>query len=59
MTTRQIAHALTVSMKTVAGQLSAVYHKLGVHDRQALTAALAGAEDTGWGEPDGSGEAPS
>jgi DNA-binding CsgD family transcriptional regulator len=46
MTTRQIALSLTVSMKTVAGQLSAVYRKLDVHDRQALAAALTGA-----GEP--------
>ncbi|MBV9094004.1 MAG: AAA family ATPase, partial [Streptosporangiaceae bacterium] len=36
MTTRQIANVLTVSMKTVAGQLSAVYRKLDVHDRRAL-----------------------
>jgi DNA-binding CsgD family transcriptional regulator len=51
MTTRQIADTLTVSMKTVAGQLSAVYHKLDVHDRRALAAALAGTEGTGGGRP--------
>jgi DNA-binding CsgD family transcriptional regulator len=47
MTTRQIAHALTVSMKTVAGQLSAVYHKLNVHDRRALADVLASAGSIG------------
>jgi DNA-binding CsgD family transcriptional regulator len=57
MTTRQIAHTLTVSMKTVAGQLSAIYHKLDVHDRRALAAALAGAEGSSAGRP-GRGEEP-
>lgn len=40
MTKRQIARELTVSMKTVSGQLSAVYLKLDVHDRDALAAAM-------------------
>jgi DNA-binding CsgD family transcriptional regulator len=40
LTNRQIAHTLTVSMKTVAGQLNAVYRKLGVHDRRALAEVL-------------------
>lgn len=45
MTNRQIAQALTVSMKTVAGQLNAVYRKLDVHDRRALAAALGADSD--------------
>lgn len=40
MTKREIARELTVSMKTVSGQLSAVYLKLDVHDRDALAAAM-------------------
>ena len=40
MTNRQIAHELTVSAKTVSGQLAAVYRKLDVHDRAALAAAM-------------------
>jgi DNA-binding NarL/FixJ family response regulator len=40
MTNRAIAHKLTVSAKTVSGQLSAIYRKLGVHDRAALAAAM-------------------
>jgi DNA-binding CsgD family transcriptional regulator len=41
MTNRAIAHELTVSAKTVSGQLSAVYRKLDVHDRAALAAVMA------------------
>jgi DNA-binding CsgD family transcriptional regulator len=41
LTNRQIAQTLTVSMKTVAGQLNAVYRKLDVHDRRALAEVLA------------------
>jgi DNA-binding CsgD family transcriptional regulator len=44
MTKRQIADELTVSVKTVSGQLGAVYSKLDVHDRVALAAAMHGAE---------------
>ena len=40
MTKREIARELTVSMKTVSGQLSAVYLKLDVHDRDALAAVM-------------------
>jgi DNA-binding NarL/FixJ family response regulator len=40
MTNRAIAHELIVSAKTVSGQLAAVYRKLDVHDRAALTSAL-------------------
>jgi DNA-binding CsgD family transcriptional regulator len=40
MTNREIAKELTVSAKTVSGQLGAVYLKLDVHDRSALAAAM-------------------
>ena len=40
MTNREIAYELTVSAKTVAGQLTAVYRKLDVHDRAALTETM-------------------
>jgi DNA-binding CsgD family transcriptional regulator len=40
LTNREIARQLTVSAKTVSGQLSAVYLKLDVHDRSALAAAM-------------------
>ncbi|MEA2371101.1 MAG: hypothetical protein QOH12_1495 [Solirubrobacteraceae bacterium] len=40
MTNRAIAYELTVSAKTVAGQLTAVYRKLDVHDRAALATAM-------------------
>ena len=40
MTNREIAKELTVSAKTVSGQLAAVYLKLDVHDRSALAAAM-------------------
>lgn len=45
MTNREIACELTVSTKTVSGQLSAVYRKLDVHDRAALATAMAEAAD--------------
>ena len=45
MTNRAIAQELTVSAKTVSGQLTAVYRKLDVHDRAALAAAMAEAVD--------------
>jgi DNA-binding CsgD family transcriptional regulator len=44
MTNRAIARELTVSAKTVSGQLSAVYRKLDVHDRAALAAVMAEVE---------------
>lgn len=47
MTNRAIAPELTVSAKTVSGQLTAVYRKLDVHDREALAAAMAQAGDDG------------
>jgi DNA-binding CsgD family transcriptional regulator len=40
MTNRAIAQQITVSVKTVAGQLTAVYRKLDIHDRSALAAAM-------------------
>ncbi len=40
MTTREIAKELTVSVKTISGQLSSVYGKLDVHDRAALAVAM-------------------
>src|SRR5206468_4750763 len=40
MTNRAIAYELTVSAKTIAGQLTAVYRKLDVHDRAALATAM-------------------
>ncbi|MDX6677053.1 MAG: hypothetical protein QOE31_1105 [Solirubrobacteraceae bacterium] len=40
MTNRQIAQALTVSIKTVEGQLSAGYRKLDVHSRAELASIL-------------------
>ena len=40
MTNREIAKELTVSAKTVSGQLGAIYLKLDVHDRSALAAAM-------------------
>jgi DNA-binding CsgD family transcriptional regulator len=42
LTNREIAQALTVSVKTVSGQLTAVYRKLDIHDRAALAAAMQG-----------------
>jgi DNA-binding NarL/FixJ family response regulator len=50
MTNRAIARELTVSAKTVSGQLSAVYRKLDVHDRAALAAAMAETEAEAGGE---------
>jgi DNA-binding CsgD family transcriptional regulator len=44
MTNREIAKELTVSAKTVSGQLGSVYLKLDVHDRFALAAAMRAAE---------------
>ena len=44
MTNREIARELTVSVKTVSGQLGAIYLKLDVHDRFALAAAMQTAE---------------
>ena len=44
MTNREIAKELTVSVKTVSGQLGAIYLKLDVHDRSALAAAMQTAE---------------
>ena len=44
MTNREIAKELTVSVKTVSGQLAAVYRKLDVHDRAALAAAMQAVE---------------
>lgn len=55
MTTRQIARALTISMKTVGGQLTAVYQKLDVHDRRALAAVLAKAGGADGGQDGGDG----
>lgn len=43
MTNRTIAQELTVSAKTVSGQLTAVYRKLDVHNRAALAEAMADA----------------
>ena len=43
LTNRQIANTLTVSMKTVSSQLTAVYRKLDIHSRGTLAEAL-GAE---------------
>ena len=40
MTNREIASELIVSVKTVSGQLTAVYRKLDVHDRAALAAVM-------------------
>jgi DNA-binding NarL/FixJ family response regulator len=58
MTNREIALELTVSTKTVSGQLSAVYRKLDVHDRAALTAAMDDVADQAWREsvPEGNPE---
>lgn len=47
MTNREIAKELTVSAKTVSGQLAAVYLKLDVHDRSALAAAMQAADEAG------------
>lgn len=44
MTNRQIAQSLFVTVKTVEAHLSATYHKLDIHSRQELPAAL---EETG------------
>jgi DNA-binding CsgD family transcriptional regulator len=40
MTNREMAKELTVSVKTVSGQLTAIYLKLAVHDRTALAVAM-------------------
>ncbi|MBV9818052.1 MAG: AAA family ATPase [Solirubrobacterales bacterium] len=40
LTNRQIANTLTVSIKTVSSQLTAVYRKLDIHSRAALAVAL-------------------
>jgi len=40
LTNRQIANTLTVSIKTVSSQLTAVYRKLDIHSRGTLAAAL-------------------
>ena len=40
LTNRQIGNALTVSVKTVSSQLTAVYRKLDIHSRGTLAAAL-------------------
>ena len=40
MTNREIASELIVSVKTVSGQLTAVYRKLDIHDRAALAAVM-------------------
>ena len=45
MTNREIAHELTVSTKTVSGQLTAVYRKLDVHDRAGLTETMRQADE--------------
>lgn len=45
LTNREIARELTVSTKTVSGQLGAVYRKLDIHNRAALAAAMAEAAD--------------
>jgi DNA-binding CsgD family transcriptional regulator/tetratricopeptide (TPR) repeat protein len=42
---RDIAHALSVSLKTVEIHLTSVYRKLGISTRAALPGALAGVED--------------
>lgn len=54
MTNRAIAHELTVSVKTVSGQLTAVYRKLDIHDRAALVIAMQAADhrDQSFGESD-------
>jgi DNA-binding NarL/FixJ family response regulator len=45
MTNREIARELTVSTKTVSGQLTAVYRKLDVHDRAGLTETMRQADE--------------
>jgi DNA-binding CsgD family transcriptional regulator len=40
MTNREIAQALFLSTKTVEGQLSGAYTRLGIHSRASLSAAL-------------------
>jgi DNA-binding CsgD family transcriptional regulator len=45
MSNREIAQEFVVSIKTVSGQLTAVYRKLNVHDRTALATVMAGAGD--------------
>lgn len=44
LTKREIASELTVSVKTVSGQLGAVYLKLDVHDRTALATVMQGGD---------------
>jgi DNA-binding CsgD family transcriptional regulator len=46
LTNRAIARELTVSAKTVSGQLSAAYRKLDIHDRAALAAVMGEASDS-------------
>jgi DNA-binding CsgD family transcriptional regulator len=47
MTNRAIAKELTVSAKTVSGQLSSIYLKLDVHDRCALALAMQAVDQAG------------